>query len=193
MRKAKPIVIQSILDSAAELFGERPFHEVTMDDIAQRAGISKGTIYSRFKSKEDLYLGLILHFGVQLREEIQAKTAHSPSPHQCLLDLIQEVFRFHDRYPYFLEIIQRAEVICRGKEQLIVNRLAFIAVIVDKLRALESSVQPAQLEMSAVALMGMTRAMLQIAPAPRGDELPKWVVDHFLFGFCDRTRPTYAT
>lgn len=187
MRTANPVILQRILDSAAQLFSVRPFHEVTMDEIAKRANSSKGSIYSRFKSKEDLYLGLIVFFGQHLRDDIQAKTAHSESPYQRLLVLIQEVFRFHDRYPYFLELIQRAEVICRGNEQLAENRRKFVTLISETLRSFESLRQTASLEMSAVALMGMTRAIMQIAPAPRGDELPKWVVDHFMYGFCVRT------
>lgn len=182
MRTPNPAVLQRILNSAAELFGERPFHEVTMDDIAKHANTSKGSIYARFKSKEDLYLGLIVYFGKQLRSDIQAKAAPSESPYHRLLVLIQEVLRFHDRYPYFLELVQRAEVICRGNEQLTENRRKFVALISDTLGAFHPSTST-NLELSAAALMGMTRAILQATPIPRDDKIPEWVVNQFLFGF----------
>lgn len=49
----------AIVRCAAEIFSQREFHEVLTDDIAQRLGIGKGTIYRYFGSKEDLYLAAI--------------------------------------------------------------------------------------------------------------------------------------
>lgn len=183
MRTADPEVFQKILDSAVQLFGERPFHEVRMDDIATNAQCSKGSIYSRFRSKESLYLGLIVHFGNQLRDEIQAKLVKCKDPDERLLVFIQEVFQFHDRYPYFLELIQRAEVVCRGNDQLTANRQGFIKLISETLRAFDMGLSTATLERSAVALMGMARAILQVTHAPRTADLPKWLVNLFLEGF----------
>jgi len=49
----------AIIHCAAEIFSEREFHEVLTDDIAQRLGIGKGTIYRYFGSKEEVYLAAI--------------------------------------------------------------------------------------------------------------------------------------
>ena len=48
-----------VLDAALELFTEKGFAATRVDDIAQKAGISKGTIYLYFDSKEALMEGLI--------------------------------------------------------------------------------------------------------------------------------------
>ena len=42
----------AILDAANALINERGFDAMTMDDLAERAGISKPTLYKRFPSKE---------------------------------------------------------------------------------------------------------------------------------------------
>lgn len=42
-----------ILDVALELFNEKGYDHTTMDDIAEKAGIGKGTIYEYFKSKKE--------------------------------------------------------------------------------------------------------------------------------------------
>ena len=47
-----------ILRAAEELFIERGYHDTSMDDIAARVGIAKGTVYLHFASKEDLTLAL---------------------------------------------------------------------------------------------------------------------------------------
>jgi AcrR family transcriptional regulator len=47
-----------ILTTAAELFAKQPFHKVLLSDVAKAAGVGKGTVYTYFKSKEDLYLSI---------------------------------------------------------------------------------------------------------------------------------------
>lgn len=48
------------MSSAAELFSMHPFHEVRMEDIAQRASVAKGTLYYHFDSKEKLYENIVM-------------------------------------------------------------------------------------------------------------------------------------
>jgi AcrR family transcriptional regulator len=45
---------QQILDAAIGLFSERGFDSASIQDIAQAAGVAKGTVYLYFKSKDDL-------------------------------------------------------------------------------------------------------------------------------------------
>ncbi len=47
-----------ILDAAEKVFFSRGFNVATMDEIAEQAELSKGTLYLYFKSKEELYLGI---------------------------------------------------------------------------------------------------------------------------------------
>ncbi len=47
---------QALLDVTLELAGEVGLHGMSMDDLAQRAGVSKATIYRRWPSKERLVL-----------------------------------------------------------------------------------------------------------------------------------------
>ncbi len=49
----------ALFAAAAETFAERGFEVATMDEIAERAGLSKGALYYRFKTKEDLFLALL--------------------------------------------------------------------------------------------------------------------------------------
>ncbi|WP_287155766.1 TetR/AcrR family transcriptional regulator [Candidatus Solincola tengchongensis] len=47
---------QAILRTAEELFSGKGYRETTMQEIAERAGVAKGTLYLYFRSKEELYL-----------------------------------------------------------------------------------------------------------------------------------------
>ena len=47
-----------ILDAALQLFSSKGFHDTTMEEVANSAGVAKGTIYLYFQSKEHLLLAL---------------------------------------------------------------------------------------------------------------------------------------
>jgi TetR/AcrR family transcriptional regulator len=52
---------RQILDAAFETFAEHGLASARLDDIAKRAGVSKGTIYLYFPSKEDLFREVVRH------------------------------------------------------------------------------------------------------------------------------------
>lgn len=57
-KEARP---QELLDAALEVFVERGFAASKMEDVASRAGVSKGTVYLYFPSKEELLKAVIRH------------------------------------------------------------------------------------------------------------------------------------
>jgi AcrR family transcriptional regulator len=77
---------QLILQTAEELLLEKGYHETSVDEIAARVGISKGTIYLHFNSKEEMVFALlhqhlrrfqqalytILEWGAPPRDTLQA-------------------------------------------------------------------------------------------------------------------------
>jgi len=50
-----------ILDAALDVFAEKGFAAARMEDIARRAGVTKGTIYLYFPSKQDVFKALARH------------------------------------------------------------------------------------------------------------------------------------
>src|SRR5690242_16787206 len=66
---------QRLLDAARELFAERGL-EVTLDDIAERAGVGVGTAYRRFASKDDLIDALFEQELAGIVEIADAAAAH---------------------------------------------------------------------------------------------------------------------
>ena len=57
---------EKLLLSAKEVFSEKGFHKTKVSDIVKKAGVSQGTFYIYFKSKEEIFKELIL----QLKEKI---------------------------------------------------------------------------------------------------------------------------
>lgn len=60
---------EEILDAAQRVFFERGLAVATMDEIAETAELSKGTLYLYYKSKEDLYLAVMMR-GMELLYEM---------------------------------------------------------------------------------------------------------------------------
>ncbi len=56
--KKRQIKETNIIEAAEHVFSEVGFKNAKMEDIAQKAGITKVTLYSYFQSKENLYLAL---------------------------------------------------------------------------------------------------------------------------------------
>lgn len=106
-RKTKRKV--EILRIAANLFAEKSYHDVTMDEIAQKAGIAKGTIYLYFKSKEKLYLE-ILEDSYQVIEAILEKEiARNDETPEKLRKILLLIFDFYLKNIDILKILTRDE------------------------------------------------------------------------------------
>jgi AcrR family transcriptional regulator len=59
-----------ILDEAIDVFGTRGYHNVSMDDIADSAGVSKALVSQHFESKDELYLEVMRSFQRQIAETV---------------------------------------------------------------------------------------------------------------------------
>lgn len=58
-RRLKPqLRREQLLDTAAAMFAEKPYEDVWMEDIAARAGVSRGTLYHYYPSKRDIYVAI---------------------------------------------------------------------------------------------------------------------------------------
>ena len=73
---------QQILDAALEIFGEQGLAAARLDDIANRAGIAKGTIYLYFPTKEELFKAVVRRevvTRIEAAERFQRDHAELPS------------------------------------------------------------------------------------------------------------------
>jgi AcrR family transcriptional regulator len=57
--EAKPDARERILDTAYELFSRRAVRDVGIDEVIERAGVAKATLYRHFPSKDDLVIAFL--------------------------------------------------------------------------------------------------------------------------------------
>ena len=84
-KEARP---QELLDAALQLFGEKGFAATRTDDVAERAGVSKGTLYLYYPSKEELLKAVISQ---RLSVEIAAVAAFADQYEGPVATLLTEV------------------------------------------------------------------------------------------------------
>ncbi len=67
-----------LLELGGELFNSRPYDEVSVDDLAAAAGISKGLLYHYFPSKRDLYVATLRSSADELLRATEPDPALQP-------------------------------------------------------------------------------------------------------------------
>jgi len=98
---------ERILDAALDVFSEKGFHVATVDEIAERAGLGKGTVYRHFANKETLFNEL-----VQLRlEELEREANTVLDGQDDVLTMISKYLRiyfaFFDRNQRLYRLVAR--------------------------------------------------------------------------------------
>ena len=85
-KKGKENRKNAILKAARRLFFDRGFKTVTVDNIAAKAEVSKGSIYLCFESKEEIYAQILISDNIELYERIKNFSRTEASAAQLLLE-----------------------------------------------------------------------------------------------------------
>ena len=100
---------EAILEAASRVFSGREYHLVLTEEIAEEAGIGKGTIYRYFANKEDLYFATIVHGFEKLHEQLGAVLAREASPTRRLESIARESMTFFWSRRDFYALMYRNE------------------------------------------------------------------------------------
>src|SRR6266516_2286853 len=81
-----------ILQAAEEVFQEKGYYETSMDEIAARVGIAKGTIYTHFPGKEELVVAIFRRDMQKFLDGIEGVIETEPTPRAKLEALLQFIY-----------------------------------------------------------------------------------------------------
>lgn len=88
---------QGVLDVADSMFSRRGYHEVSLDEVAGRAGISKPGLYAYFGSKDGLYAAALRRANERLAHHLETSVSEVELPAQrlwrgicALLDYVED-------------------------------------------------------------------------------------------------------
>ena len=101
---------EQLVGLGIEMFSERPFDEVSIDDIAGAAGISKGLLYHYFPSKRDFYVAVV-RFAA---DEMEGLTEPDPAvaPRDRLAESLDHYLEYVETHARGYATVLRAGIGC---------------------------------------------------------------------------------
>lgn len=95
MSTRSDVTKRKLFDAAMELIGERGFTDASVDEIVDRAGVAKGTVYYHFAGKAELVEALIVDRLRPLTIKFQAAAAeHQDDPRAAIEALVRAELEF---------------------------------------------------------------------------------------------------
>lgn len=162
-----------IINAAERVFFSKGHENATMDDVADEAELSKGTLYLYFKNKEDLYLAIHLRGNKILHSLFEKATASQKYGLDKTRAIGHAYVEYFQKYPdYFNAMIYyesrvinfddkdsvAVECLLEGKTTLETLINAIVTGIKDG--SIRSDIDPVK---AAITLWGQTTGMVQIA------------------------------
>ena len=127
---------QRLFEAAVELIAEQGFSATTVDDIALRAKVAKGTVYYNFASKTALFEELLRHGIGLLTDEFRAAVAGLP-PREAVDALVRAQLEYIRRYRAFAQLLlsEMWRTNREWQQTLVLLREQAIGVIAETVRA----------------------------------------------------------
>lgn len=167
-----PAVPERVLDAAAELVIAHDVGKLTMRDVADRAGVSRQTVYNEFGDRTGLLEALVLRETGRLLDGIGVRLGGHGSPHEAVRDAVGYLLAEAGRSPLIRAALAgdgSAEVVelltTRGRPVL----LAAIDRVAGVLRARWAVPDPGLAAETAVRL-AVSHLLLALDPADRAAE-----------------------
>lgn len=85
---------EQLLEVALHVFAARGFHQTSMNDVAEAAGVTKPVLYQHFTSKRALYLELLELVSLRLMAAIDEATSAAAGPREQVERGLRAYFRF---------------------------------------------------------------------------------------------------
>ncbi|MCJ7601215.1 MAG: TetR/AcrR family transcriptional regulator [Desulfobulbaceae bacterium] len=98
---------KAILQAAVQLFGDKGYERTSIDELARAAGVGKGTIYSYFQTKSEIFLAFCEDELDHVYAEVAEKTRADASLAEQLMALFMGEFRYVTRHKDFGRLLLR--------------------------------------------------------------------------------------
>lgn len=97
----------AIVDAAERLFLRRGFGAVSMDDLAEEAGVARRTLYNQFASKEEIFRAMLVRVSSQIEHALPAGVETSGPVEEVLRRVARAILDLHKQPEYlgFLRMV----------------------------------------------------------------------------------------
>src|SRR5258708_6920171 len=98
---------EEILVAATQLFAGQGFSDADTQDLADRLGVGKGTLYRYFRTKRELFLAAADRVMRELRLAIDAKMLAVADPLEGIAQAVRTYLDFFATHPEFVELLMQ--------------------------------------------------------------------------------------
>jgi AcrR family transcriptional regulator len=147
-----------LLAAAQEVFVCNGYHGAAMDEIAERAGVSKPVLYQHFPGKLDLYLAILDQHITELLDDVRAAIGSTTDNKQRVAAAMEAYFRFVDREDAPFRLVFESDLTndsgVRERVERVEHRCAeAIAEVIQE----DAGLDRAEAELLGMALAGMAQ------------------------------------
>ncbi|WP_404348067.1 TetR/AcrR family transcriptional regulator [Sutcliffiella horikoshii] len=113
---------QLIMEKATELFANQGFEATSIQQITEQCGISKGSFYLSFKSKDELIMEMLDHFFMEVTTETDQLVNSGKNDPNLLFKFYQLTFHFFAKHADFAKVLIKEMPHSLNQELLIKTR-----------------------------------------------------------------------
>jgi AcrR family transcriptional regulator len=164
---------RQLLAAAQEIFVAQGYHAAAMDDIADRAGVSKPVLYQHFPGKRELYLALLDESIEALIQAVREALASTTDNKQRVHATVQAYFSFVEDQRGAFKLVFESDLI---GEPAVRERLDGVervcAEAISEIIAQDTGLPSAESHLLAAGLAGIAQVTAR-AWASGGDSIPR--------------------
>jgi AcrR family transcriptional regulator len=147
-----------LLDAAQHVFVTNGYHAAAMDDIAERAGVSKPVLYQHFPGKLELYLALLETHGSELVHRVRQAIESTPDNKHRVRAAVAALYEFVDGEGQAFRLVFESDL--RGEpavEQAVEGALSGCVDAVAEAVTADAGLDHERARLLAVGLVGLSQ------------------------------------
>jgi TetR/AcrR family transcriptional regulator len=126
-----------IIEAAAKSFSLYGYKATTMDQVAKLANVGKGTIYTFFKTKEELFDEIINSLITDIRFEVESAMDESASILENVNRVLVRVHEFRESHQLTIKLIQEerdmgTQIVVEAMQRVEQSIIQYMKVIIQK-------------------------------------------------------------
>ena len=143
-----------LVEVASRLFAEHGYHSLSMEQLAEAAGVSKPVLYQHFPSKRDLYLALLREAVSELEAQVRQALDGTTSNRERVRGAVSAYFDLVENRTFQL-LFGTAELSEADVRETVEGAMADVTQAVAALIAEDAGLQPHAAEFLASGLLGL--------------------------------------
>lgn len=154
-----------ILDAARKVFARKGFNNATVDEIAEAAGVAKGTVYLYFESKREIYLEALRQGFAAAMEEIERNMEAAPTAAEKIRAFMNTRVQYAEQNRDFVAIFHaefgNLRAACLNKEfrSLYLRQAKALGEVI-RHAVEQGEIRPVRAEATGFVLYEMTRGLV---------------------------------